>query len=241
MSSRSFPSASRVLPVCQTASRGPIVVDESGKERVPPTKQRLAQAAAAGADAVVEIVTEVDDEQRDIRRRATTVRLIDRDPLELLHKRKIITRDQYACGLEYHRHYMASGLAGRVPDWERVRVDGGQHKPESEQLAWHLGVFLKMEKELGSIHARVLHDCIISQISLLDYGLRHSGFRNEKQAQGWGQASFVNALRQLEINLLHPEGNNGGIYAATGRAPARKSMDRAALLAQIEKAVSGRK
>ena len=181
----------------------PIIVDESGQARIGPTPERLAQANGSDDHAIEQITTEVKDPDRDILRRATTVRLLDGDPLALLFSRKIITQAQYACGLEYLHHWHESGLASAgVPNLLQDRVDGGQHKPEPERKMWHLNKWSKMVRDLGEIHSSVLTACILHGASLAAYGTAQGPYGRDRENRDWAQISFVNALRQLEINLL---------------------------------------
>lgn len=202
-------------------SKRVIIVDETGHARTGPTPERVAQACASEEDAVREIITEVQDRDRDVVRRAATVRLLDGDPLELLYARKTITQVQYACGLEFHRHWMESGLASvGVPDLARPKVDGGQHKPQSDVALWHLGVFVEMVRTLGKVHARILNHCILGQKSLESYGLRHGPYKNPKQARDWATARFVGALEQLEIDMLGERQKRRSSYLQPDARPA---------------------
>lgn len=181
----------------------PIIVDERGQARIGPTPERLAQAEGSDDHAIEQITTEVKDPDRDILRRATTVRLLDGDPLALLFSKKIITQAQYACGLDYLHHWHESGLSSvGVPNLQQDRVDGGQHKPASEVKLWHLNKWGKMVRDLGEIHSSVLTACILHGASLAAYGSSQGPYQSAERNRDWAQISFVNALRQLEINLL---------------------------------------
>lgn len=170
-------------------------------ERVRPTPERLAQAAAAGDDAVTEVVTEVKDKAGNAER-AVATRLAD-EPLELLFKRGAIDQEQYACGREYYRHWAASGLAtSGVVDPARERVDGGQVHIESEVRQWHLERFQMMAGRLGTVHARVMRACVLMGVSMQDYGNLYSGHKDAKRAQTWAQSRLTAALEELALALL---------------------------------------
>lgn len=181
-----------------------IVVDEAGHARVSPTPERLAQARrSAGKHAVEAIVTEVKDEKRDIVRRSSTVRMLDGDPLSLLYSRQMITHPQYTCGLKYLEHWLLSGLASSgVPNLLQDRVDGGQHKPEQDRKMYHLTKWSKMVRDLGQVHSDVLTACILHGDSFAVFGAAQGPYQSAASNRDWAQISFVNALRQLEINLL---------------------------------------
>lgn len=185
------------------SSESVIIVDEVGQARIGPTPERLAQARFDGPDAVEEIVTEVKDETRDVVRRAATVRFMDSDVLSLLYSRKIITQPQFACGQEYLHHWLKSGLASTgILDLGKPVVDGGQDKPEPETQMWHLGKWMRMVSDLGEVHSSVLTSCILHEMSLSAYGVSQGPYRSAASNRDWAQNSFVNAIRQLEINLL---------------------------------------
>ena len=198
------PSSSRHRPASEKSSREVIVVDGAGEARVPPTPERLRQARKAGKGAVADAVTEV-EVRPGVVERVSTKRLADRDVLLLLLGRGFIDQEQYSVGSEFYRHWEKSGLAsGGVVDLERPKVDGGQHKPETEEAAWHLGRWSRMVRGLGDIHSNVLCDCVLYAEGLEAYGLRCGPFRNARKAREWAEGCLERALKQLVINELGP-------------------------------------
>jgi hypothetical protein len=227
-----IPRSSRHRPFPETSSQGTVIVDGEGQARVSPTPERLKQAKRAGRDAVREVVTEVEVRQGVVER-ATTKRLADRDVLALLLSREAIGLEQFSVGEDFYRHWEGSGLAsGGVVDLVRPRVDGGSHKPESDQQLWHLGKWTDMVARLGDIHTAVLCDCVLFGESLEDYGLRVGPYRNAKQARDWAQCRLTGALDQLVINELGKRQVRGRAAMAEGArpvppadAPARREVE----------------
>lgn len=196
------PPDSQKSPKPENPSHEVIVVDGSGEARLKPTRERLRHARRAGKGAVADAVTEVEI-RPGVVERVVTKRLADRDVLSLLLGRGFIDQEQYSVGSEFYKHWERSGLASAgVVDLERPKVDGGQFKPESDQTAWHLGVWSKMVRGLGDIHADVLCDCVLYAESLEAYGLRRGPFRNPRKAREWAEGCLERALRQLVINVL---------------------------------------
>lgn len=207
-----FPKPSRDRPVAETASHSPAI----DATRLGPTPERLRQARAAGPDAVQDVVTEV--AAGDTVEKAATRRLLDGDVLELLLKRGVIDAEQYACGRDFHRHWERSPLGtSGVVDLERPRVDGGQHKPESEARLHHLTEWKKLVVALGAVHSAPLCICVLEGQSLEDYGLRRSGYRNGRQARDWAQARLTGALEQLVHIMLGDR--RARTVAARGETP----------------------
>lgn len=201
---------SRHLPGLKTASRPTEQAVGSVTERIGATPERLAHAALAGDDAIVETVTEVTD-RNGRSERASTRRLLDGDVLELLLKRSVIDSEQYGVGKEFRRHWECSrvGSAG-VMDMERERVDGGQFKPESEVQLWHLTKWRKMVEQLGQIHSNVMCTCVLLDTSMQDFGDRNSGQKDKEKARTWAQARLTAALEQLVLNELGPKHTRRG-------------------------------
>lgn len=197
------PPSSPESPHSKNASPdGVVVVDGSGSARVAPTRERLRHARKAGKGAIAQVVTEV-EVRPGVVERVSTKRLADRDVLSLLLARGFIDLEQYSVGQDFYRHWERSGLSSSgVVDLERPKVDGGQFKSESEATTWHLGVWSRMVRDLGDIHADVLCDCVLHSESLEDYGLRRGPFRNARKAREWAEGCLERALRQLVINVL---------------------------------------
>lgn len=214
---RPIPKRSRSLSHADFSSHS----TENGRrpERVGPTPQRLAQAAAVGTDAVAEVVTEITDKAGRNERAATT-RLYDSDVLELLFRRDVIDQEQYACGREFHRHWQSSGLASvGVVDPSRERVDGGSHKPESDQRLWHLNKWKAIVRLLGQVHSRILCACVLLDEPLQAYGTKHSKQKDAKRAQVWAQSRLTAALEELVIVMLGPKNTRRGASMMAGARP----------------------
>lgn len=193
-----------------------------GAVRVGPTPERLAQAAAAGDDAVAEVVTEVRG-KAGAAERALATRLSD-EPLELLFRRGAIDQEQYTCGREYFRHWAASGLAtSGVVDPGRERVDGGQRHIESEVKLWHLQKFQHMSRKLGTVHARIMRACVLMGVSMQDYGSLYSGHKDAKRAQTWAQSRLTAALEELAIALLGDRSKRSHASMMAGARPTIRS------------------
>lgn len=197
------PPDSQKSPKPEKSSREDvIVVDGSGEARLQPTRERFRHARKAGKGAIADVVTEVEI-RPGVVERVSTKRLADRDVLSLLLGRGFIDQEQYSVGSEFYKHWERSGLASAgVVDLERPKVDGGQFKPESDEAVWHLGVWSRMVRDLGSIHADVLCDCVLLAETLEDYGLRCGPYRNARKAREWAEGCVERALRQLVINVL---------------------------------------
>lgn len=210
-------TSSRLPPVDKTSSRNVILVDGGGEARVQPSRERLRQAKQAGRDAVVDVVTEV-EVRPGVVERTTTKRV--QDVLSMLLAQGAIGVEQHACGQVLFKHWQKSGLdSSGVVDLLRERVDGGTHKPESEERLHHLSKWSKIMSGLGYIHADVIRACVLEGASLVDYGLRSGPYRNARQAREWATARMTAALSQLVINLLGPRHVRGRAEMAADARP----------------------
>lgn len=214
-----IPPASRHPPKVKSASRSSNSGEFSRETRLGPTSERLRHATRAGADAVVDVVTEISDNQGRSER-ATTRRLLDGDVLELLLKRQVIDSEQYGVGKEFRRHWESARLGAiGVMDPERERVDGGQFKPESETQLWHLGKWRQMVQRLGQVHSNIMCACVLLDTSIQEFGDRYSKQKDPKLARSWAQARLTAALEQLVLNELGPKNTRRGSSMAVDGRP----------------------
>lgn len=179
----------------RVSSNGDVVPEQ----RLGPTPEREARARATAGDAVDRIVTDG---------MVSAVRLMDGDVLELLLKRGVITSELYAAGQAFHLNYRRAGLeALGAVDPSRDVVDGGQHKPVSEQALASLGRWRAMVRGVGQVHSEILCDCILRCESLAAWGLRKRGNSSARLAGEWAQGRFVAALEQLALYIAGPRHN----------------------------------
>lgn len=158
------------------------------RKPIGPTPERLAKANG-----------EFEEFTADQTEHWRAIRMLDNHVLEFLQSRRIISGDQYCAGAQFYDDWYKAGMAASgVIDPGRVIVDGGKVDLISDVKLEALGQWTKAVQAVGKVHSGVLIDILLVEETLLDWGRRRFGYKNEKQAKQAATTAIKLALEALD-------------------------------------------
>lgn len=162
-------------------------------EREGPTPERLAKA---GEDHE-RIVIEMEDGGRKVS--STVQRMLDTSIIEKLYSYGAISLDQHSAGVELYQDWYRAGFANSgVIDPSKDFVDGGRADAMGDVVLDAAGRFAKALMAVGKLHSNALIDLVLLEKPLAEYGRKHYGYKNEKQAKLAATIRLKDALTSLD-------------------------------------------
>lgn len=134
-----------------------------------------------------------------------TARIMDGSLLDLLLSRGKIASDHYTAGARFYADWYHGGLANSgVMDPAKERVDGGTHKPQSDEQLTALWQFVRAVRAIGRHHADPIISLVCFEETRESYAARRFNYHQRQGARAACDVVLLMALAQLVDHYQGP-------------------------------------
>lgn len=134
-----------------------------------------------------------------------TARLLDGALLDQLMSRGKINADCYTAGTQFYSDWYHGGLANSgVMDTEKERVDGGTHKPQSDEQLSALWSFVRAVHAIGPYHADPIISLVCFEEDRVAYVRRKFGVAQQQSSHAIANAVLLMGLSALVDHYRGP-------------------------------------